>query len=287
MAHYQGSKTGIRLLTALYRAFGYKAIKWLVFLVALFYALVSRSKRSELKSYYSALGLKPGFGTYLHHIYAFSLTIFDRILGEEPKFLARAERRQINKENFKYIGEHGGFALISHFGNNMQGFKVFDTFDIKVNLVVHEQASEKITSQEQGEAKNSRLNLINLAEGMNAMMQIAAAIREKEMVIMAVDRITDPKHAVTVDFLGKETLFNAAPINIAKKLKAPFIGVNAIRTDDQELLIHISDIFQTKRSDDSAQLMQSYVSFLEEDVREYPLQWFNFYDFWKEPIREA
>ncbi len=287
MAHYQGSKTGIRLLISLYRGFGYKAVKWLVFLVSFFYAIVSRNKRSELKSYYDAVGMKACFGTYLRHVYAFSLTIFDRMLGEEPKFLNSAKRRQINKENFKYIGEHGGFALISHFGNNMQGFKVFDTFDIKVNLVVHEQASEKITSQEEADAKNSRLKLINLAEGMNAMMQIAAAIKAKEMVIMAVDRITDPKHAVTVDFLGNETLFNAAPIAIAKKLNAPFIGVNAIRTDDQELLIHISDVIPTKRSDDSAQLMQSYVTFLEEDVRKYPLQWFNFYDFWKEERSEG
>ena len=59
MASYRGSPLGIRILIGLYRLLGYRAIKLFVFFIALFYAVVSSSKRFELYGYYGRVGLKP------------------------------------------------------------------------------------------------------------------------------------------------------------------------------------------------------------------------------------
>ncbi|GEM_PF-2660535 len=281
MSSYKGSRIGVKSLVMLYKLAGYRSVKVFVFTVSVFYALSSRSKIvPKLQTYYELISLKPSFWTYLRHVYAFSLTIFDRILSDVDGFLEQTKRTQINKEHMQHIGKVGGFVFISHFGNNMQGFKIFDTFDMKINLVVDERASEAITDIEAKKYQNSRLNKINLADGIAAMLEINEAIKRKEAVIMAVDRVVDIKHSYQIDFLGKNALFNSTPFKIAKKLRAPFVGLNVIRSADQELIIDISDIFQTDKDSSVDDMISSYVSSLERCVRRYPLQWFNFYDFW-------
>ena len=59
MSQYHGSPLGIKFLIAFYNIFGYKVVKAFIYLVALFYAIISQSKRKELESYYVAVGLTP------------------------------------------------------------------------------------------------------------------------------------------------------------------------------------------------------------------------------------
>ncbi len=281
MQHYGGSKLGIRALVALYTTLGYRAVKIFVSIVSLIYAVTTRKKiLPKLKRYYNLVGLKPTLYTYIRHIYAFSLTIFDRTLSDVDGFLENTHRTQINKENLYTIGQQGGFVFISHFGNNMQGFKIFDTFDITINLVVDERAPESLTQAVKESKNNPRLRTINLADGIGAMLEIGAAIKRKEAVIMAVDRVDDIKNSLEIDFLGERALFNTMPFKIAKKLNAPFVALNVIREGDQRLIIDISAIVQTQRKSDLETLIRTYSSSLQRCVKKYPLQWFNFYDFW-------
>ncbi len=284
MAQYRGSLLGIKLIIALYNRFGYPGIRWLVWLVAFFYALISHNKRSQLNSYYNAVGLPITFGTYFRHIHAFSLNIFDRFVADEA-MQEKLNITRINVEAFQTLHESGGILVLSHHGNWAQSFKIFQTYDIKLNIIGDEAINEGIQKLETQGDSNRRINIISMKEGMQAMLDIARAINNKEIIIIMVDRITQDNKTVEVDFLGKKTLLNSGGFEIARIRNTPMVGCDIVRDGDEILKIHFSDVFTSKQPDKKKiipDLAQQYADFLEQVVREYPLQWFNFYEFWKD-----
>jgi len=283
MSTYRGSPLGIRLIIALYNFFGYKAAKALVFVVALFYTLVTQAKRKELANYYDAVGLKNSLTTYFHHVYAFSLNIFDRFIAKEGMQEVAVNVTRINVEAFESLQESGGMLTLSHHGNWAQSFKIFQTYDVKLNIITNEAIDENIQRLETEKEDNNRINIIDLNEGMQAMLDIARALQNSEVVIIMVDRVQELTKTVEVDFLGRKTDFHSGGFEIANMRKVPMLGCDIVRTDDNSIQVEFSNIIRSdksKKSDVIQDLAQQYAYFLEKVVKEYPYQWFNFFDFW-------
>ena len=121
---------------------------------------------------------------------------------------------------------------------------------------------------------------------MQAMLDIARALQNNEVVIIMVDRVKEPKKVVEVNFLGRKTLFHSGGFEIAHMRKAPILACDIVRAGDQKIKIEFSDIITSskeKKAEIIQDLAQQYADFLEIVVREYPWQWFNFFDFWKKP----
>ena len=280
MATYRGSPLGIRILIALYRLLGYKAVKFFVFFIALFYAAASRAKRFELYGYYARVGLEPSWRTYFAHVYAFALTIFDRFISRQGMQERHIRVERINVENFEAIAQSGGVVILSHLGNWAQSFKIFETYDVTLNIVMAEAIGEELASVEKLAAANERINVINMNGGMQAVVEIASALLRKEVVIMMADRIVNADKAREIPFLGTPARFNSGPFEIAKMRGMPLVGLSIFRSGDERLRIVVSEVIDTASLDVEA-AMQHYAAFLEETVRSAPLQWFNFYDFWR------
>lgn len=286
MSEYRGSPLGIKFVIALYNFFGYRAAKSIVVFVALFYTLVSQKKRAELASYYSAVGVPNTFVSYFRHIYAFALNIFDRFIAKEGTEQNGVKVEKVNLSSFEALQKSGGILLFSHHGNWAQSFKMFDVYDIQLNIITDEAINESLHKIENRSDSNSRINIISLKNGMQAMLDIARALQNNEVVIIMVDRVKEANKTVEVSFLGRPTLLHSGGFEIAYMRKAPMLGCDIVRTGDNEIKVHFSEIIT---SDETAKeviiqdLAQQYASFLEKIVREYPWQWFNFFDFWKRP----
>lgn len=286
MSQYRGSPLGIKFVIALYNIFGYKAAKSLVFFVALFYALISQKKRQEMNSYYIAVGVPPSFSSYFHHIYAFSLNIFDRFISKEGMQESTVKVERVNLEAFEALQKTGGMLIFSHHGNWAQSFKIFQTYDIKLNIIGDEAIDENLQKLESASDENRRINIISLKSGMQAMLDIARALQNSEIVIIMVDRVKEANKTVEVDFLGHNTLLHSGGFEIAHMRKAPILGCDIVRSDDQKIKVQFSEIITSskeRKAEIIQDLAQQYANFLDKAVREYPWQWFNFFDFWKKP----
>ena len=286
MSQYRGSPLGIKFVIALYNLFGYRAAKPVVFVVALFYTLVSQKKRDELSGYYRAVGVPDSLISYFRHVYAFSLNIFDRFIAKEGM-----EQRMVNveKENlsaFEALHDTGGILVFSHHGNWAQSFKMFDVYDITLNIVADEAIDKNLQKIENSAESNQRINIISLKNGMQAMLDIARALQHNEIVIIMVDRVKEANKTVEVEFLNRPTLFHSGGFEIAHMRNTPMLGCDIVRTGDQQIKVYFSDIITSdkeKKEQIIQDLAQQYARFLEKVVREYPWQWFNFFDFWKRP----
>jgi len=286
MSHYRGSPLGIKFVIALYNIFGYGAAKPVIFLVALFYAVVSGKKRKELASYYEAVGVPNTFLSYFRHIYAFSLNIFDRFIAKEGMQESTIKVETVNIDAFESLHKTGGLLLLSHHGNWAQSFKIFDAYDIKLNIIGEEAIDENLHKLESAHNTNKRINIISLKNGMQAMLDIARALQQNEIIIIMVDRVKERNKTVDVEFLDRPTLFHSGGFEIAQLRNSASLGCDIVRTGDHRIKVQFSDIITSDRETKEAvleDLAQQYARFLEKVVREYPWQWFNFFDFWRRP----
>jgi predicted LPLAT superfamily acyltransferase len=91
----------------------------------------------------------------------------------------------------------------------------------------------------------------------------------------------------TIDFLGEKACFPVGPYIVAAVSQAPLVHVFAMRQSTYSYKFKAYPperlVFgdRNERKSQLGQWARRFVSRLEETLRRYPLQWCNFYDFWR------
>ena len=83
--------------------------------------------------------------------------------------------------------------------------------------------------------------------------------------------------------MDAEAHFPAGPLSVATMKGLDVLAVNVMKTSAKHYKVYVARLSydkQAPRRQQMQQLADSYVKELERRVRQYPLQWFNFYDFW-------
>jgi predicted LPLAT superfamily acyltransferase len=93
--------------------------------------------------------------------------------------------------------------------------------------------------------------------------------------------------------MGKPALFPTGPLYLASKSKVPVSFVYTLKDTVSHYHFYATPgkVFPypsriKTRKQDIARMVESYVSSLEIMVRKYPLQWFNYHNFWEEETRK-
>lgn len=272
-----GSGLGHRILLLLYRSFGYRPVSYILDLVALYYVVFTPSVKRSLTSYYEHLGLKLSYRAYFRHIRMFALSVFDRFVSRiDPEGLEFIKK---NQDAF-YTLKDGGMVLLSHVGGYSTAAHCLKADIPPMHIVMKEETKKDINSVENDlKRKNAdSVRIIDLSQGsITANIQIANAIMDKEVVAMMTDRVVDKNRVIEVHFLGSKVLINKNPFEIALRLNIPVIAAFVMNSGIKRYNL----IFETIETRDSTieKMAQEYTDRLEEVLRKYPEQWYNFYDF--------
>ena len=121
-----------------------------------------------------------------------------------------------------------------------------------------------------------------------ASLDLARVLRRGELVGMQMDRFTGGPH-VRLPFCGHEAPFPLGPATLARATGSPllptFIIADATRT---HCTFHVEppiEVAHTRDRDaDVREATARIVAVYERYVRQYPEQWFNFFDFWNPPL---
>ncbi|WOE69612.1 lysophospholipid acyltransferase family protein [Hydrogenimonas thermophila] len=277
----RGSKLGTKIILILYKTVGYKFPAFIVNFIALYYALTTTSIRKNLQSYYDHLEMSLNFNQYFKHIRFFSFSIFDRFVSRiDPNSL---KIDKVNDKDF-YTLSDGGIVLLSHFGgwaiaaNALQDDKL-----PTVNVVMRENTKEELKEVENSEIRRNKdhVHIIDLNEGgLAANIKIANALMAGEIVAFMADRVVDPTKTVTVKFFNEKVNFNRSPFDIALKTKKPLMAVFIVNIGLKHYKLMVISLHSENNTTES--LAQIYANTLEKIIKEYPGQWYNFYDFFKQ-----
>ena len=127
--------------------------------------------------------------------------------------------------------------------------------------------------------KKSNIKFIFVKDDMSHIFRINEALSNNELICFTGDRYFEGSKFMEADLLGKTAKFPAGPFLIASRLRVPVVYVYVMK--EKNLHYHLyARVAQNIKNRDSQGLLNSYVQNLESMLKKYPLQWFNYFDFW-------
>jgi len=180
----------------------------------------------------------------------------------------------------------GFVVLSSHVGNyELAGYELKAKGKMLYALVFSGEGKEIMNNRNRLLVPNN-IRLIPIADDMSHLFQLSNALADNNIVSIHGDRVFGSPRAIKCRFFDSDAPFPLGPFTLATQRDVPVISVSVMKTGIKRyhIIIHGFDVdHSVKRvSERAANLAKDYAAHLEEIVRQYPTQWFNFYDFWQD-----
>jgi len=298
-----GGNFGQRALILLLNIFGLKPLYAVMAVVVPFYMLFARKGFLAIYHYF-----RQNFGfskwksvlkTYQNH-FLFGQVIFDRFAvfaGRKNLF----DVEIIGNEYFtQLLNKEKGFIIVgSHVGNFEIAGYFLSQNKKKINAIIYGGETQTVQKNRAKLLNNNNINLIPVKSDMSHLFAASVALQNGEIVSMPADRLFGSTKSVECDFLSGKADFPVGAFALAANFEVEVLAIFAIKISTKKYKIYVqpctsiaagADLQSVpdknntpikNRRERVENLAKSYVKELENIVKQYPLQWFNFYEFWK------
>lgn len=284
----KGSTLGYRIFVWVCQRFGLRPAYFLLRIIAFYYFVFSRSSTRVIYHYFRQrhrFGVLPSLIKTYRNNFLLGQTILDKIA---------AFAGLKNQFTFDFDGEEnllamvakgkGGILLSAHLGNWEMAGHHLKRINSTINIVMFDGEHEKIKKYLDSLGGKS-FQVILIKEDMSHVYEMGAALAKNELVCLHADRFMEGNKTMTLKLLGEEALFPSGPFLLASGFNVPVSIVFAFKETDRHYHYFGSPLFQRgeeeKKSDFAMRLANEYVKEMENKIKTYPEQWFNYYDFWK------
>lgn len=292
--------TGMRLMFWIYRIFGHWPARVLLYPIVFWYMIAQPAARAASRDYLRRIAARGGASpsesarnTVFRHFASFAESLLDKMLlwsgwfetdlielhGQELILAAIAEKR-------------GGLLVCSHLGNlELSRVLSRQRAGFKLTVLLHTKHAERFNRLLAQLDPASQLNLMQVTEISPATaILLSEKIARGEFVAVTGDRIpVAPRPRVAwADFLGAKAPFPVGLYILASVLQCPVYLLFSMR-NGRAAEIHFERFRESirlprdGRDEVLAGLVAEYAARLERFCLKTPLQWFNFYDFWRAP----
>lgn len=259
-------KWRIYSLWLVYRVLGKWAVQLVLWPVFAFIYPWCRTARAAISDYYRILGVQP---RPFRHLLGFAQQMMDKT---DACTLAKNPPRMEVKGDAGW--DKGAFLVSTHLGT----IEVLPALARKGVKVPHVHAFQQLSHN----AVFTGLFLRHLGNrftlhavediGVETAVEMKEAIARGDLVLMAGDRLSaGGSAALKHDFLGHTCSFPKGVFVFARLMEAPVYAITCVKTGFNAYEVHVKRL--------AGDLLDDYVRFLESEVRRYPYQWFQFYDF--------
>lgn len=294
-----GSARALRVGGWLARRLGRQPMLAVLWLPALYFYARSRSARRGSRQYLRRLrtverraALAPTAFEVLRHLHEFAINIYDRILLWSGQLELKTIEHDGSGQLFE-LAKQGRSALLlgAHLGNVDMLWSISREYDLAVNVVVFYRNAERINGFIESLAPGARLRAIEIdPESVSAAFKLKACLDRGEFVVLLADRLPPlpSVRATEASFLGAPARFPLSPFLAASVLGCPVYFAACLRSGDLAYktilrpLREAGRVPRAEREKTAQDLLERYVAELERCCREQPLQWFNFYEYWRE-----
>ena len=182
------------------------------------------------------------------------------------------------------VKEEPLLLLSSHVGNyEMIGYMLPTPKPMKVLVFGGE--SETVMRNRGRLFNASNIEMVPVKEDLSHLFILDRAITEGEIVSLPSDRPFGSRKVLRLPFLGKDAAFPTGPFTMAvrrdvKGIMAAY-AIKVARRKYRIILDKLEMPEEGSAQERTVALASQYVSSLERVAREWPGQWYNFYDFWK------
>ncbi|MBY0414766.1 MAG: DUF2062 domain-containing protein, partial [Bdellovibrionales bacterium] len=265
---------------------------FLIFICPYFYLFAPKAVRSHnqyFKLLLPEMGLLKRQKMILQTFFKLGQILIDNIYSSQNGVEHFSVKKQGAQNVEKALTKNRGLILVgSHVGGWMFSAKIFSSDKNEgsqmpgINVVEFDAG---IGHRSQDKINSNQLKFIQGSDEA-AIFKISDALAKNEIMILMGDRVLN-NNLELVPFLGKLAAIDSTPFKIAITKKTPISYTYGFKDSNQSYDLLITEPTATeeivaKKGKDGAllELIETYTSSLEEHVRIYPTQWFNFFPFW-------
>lgn len=179
----------------------------------------------------------------------------------------------------------GCIALSGHVGAWQTGVAALEKLNTPLNLLLHRNPGD-VDRHYFELSPDHRVGIINSAGPFGGVVECAAALRRGEVVCIMGDRLLTPSEpSVEAAFMGGRVRFPVSPYILASITGAPMVitfalhGPDGIRGRSYGILRVPEGL--RRQPERALPFVQAFVTALEQTTREYPYQFFNFFNMWE------
>lgn len=291
----RGALLGMRIVVFCYRFVGRGAAKLLLVPIVAYFWLVAVSARRASRAYLTRVQCGPvGSGLVFRHFLEFGRSILDRVglfLFDPRAFRITV----VGREHLETVFRSGRGALVlgSHLGSfDAMRLLAASESPLRVHMLMYTEHARRI---------NRILSLADSASGLESVRVIPivpgfqrhvwearACIRRGEVVAVLADRLAPVANppVIPVHLLGGAVSLPEGPFRLATLLDCPVLAMTGLRVGELRYEVTVEALALGREgADGPSTLAQRYAAHLEALCRRAPLQWFNFYDYWRAPAR--
>ncbi len=265
---------------------------FLRFVAAYFLFFSFSSVRSLLYLYRARLGYGSlaAIAAVYRNFYTFGQILLDKVSlfnGFSDKF----DPISIGGEHLKTIEQmgRGGILICAHFGGWELSGHLMENIGFKPKILMLEAEHEKIKQVLEGSSNRRKLDIIPVKDDISHVLEVTRCLKNGDLVAIHGDRYLKGSRTIRLEFLGEKADFPLGPFAMAIKLDVPVSFIFTTKDKGFHYRCFASEVFlaseqelQLNQQQKIHHLANAYVRNLEEYVRKYPHQWFNYHDFWQE-----
>jgi len=295
----RGSSLGLQVVLACYRLLGGRVARLLLYPIVAYFFLTGKKARNaslhylqKVNAQISGARIQTGWSGSFLHMMAFAQSGLDKLSAWVGDF----DHKRIhfpNRVMFKTLLDSGKGALLigSHLGN-LEMTRALASIEQRavVNAVVYTEHAQKFNQILHQANADFSVNLIQVSHfGPDTAIMFKDKIDRGEFIVIVGDRTPPAENGrvTQADFLGSPASFAQGPWILASLLDCPVYLFFCLRADD-DYHIHLEsfaariELPRQMRKERLQTYIQQYASRLEAYCLIAPLQWFNFYNFWRQ-----
>ncbi|MEX2489991.1 MAG: hypothetical protein WD356_10755 [Pseudomonadales bacterium] len=257
----------------------------IISMVTLVYFCRDRSARHASRVFLHRInGVPPSLWLIFKHFYTFATVTLDRtfiLSGMLDKFNVSVH----GEEHFENL-DQGAIVVTAHYGcfeiARVLGQR---TRGLTIDILLDKQHNPDTMRFLRHLNPAMADRIVDAATpGPQLVLKLAHLLDENHLVGIMADRVMTGQRTIEHTFLGADARFPYGPWAMAIILKRPVIFCFGTFNGGNRYTITCERLdpgsLEGTTQQRAEQAVTHYVSALERHVRQYPLNWFNFYDFW-------
>ncbi len=281
-----------RFFYLLIRLGGRRAAYLFLYFVAAYYVLFRPDQRRKCDFYLRRRF--PGTGPWGQLVHAWRMilalgrVLIDRavvgILGPgaaDPALEGKQELLDL------VAGGQGVILMGAHVGCWQTAMAALRLLDVPVSLLMQHEEGDVDRHFFEHSGGPFPFRIIDPRGYLGGTLEMLAVLKQGEILAVMGDRVQGSEHnTLTVRFLGATVRFPLAAYRLAAATGAPIGVLLSAKTGFETYRIRLAGVIRVapgcgRRGQDFAPYAQRYACILEEYVRAYPYQFFNFFDLWE------
>lgn len=289
----RGGVLGYKIFVWTLKFIGISFAYFLLYFVVTYFIFTSGKAFGSLYRYFHKIQKYSRFRSLIsiyRNYYIFGQVLLDKLAmlaGFQSKFTFDFEGEEYLRQMDK-----GGLLISAHVGNWEIAGQLLNRLEKKINILLLDAEHQQIKMYLSDVLTNRNVNFIVIREDYSHLPEIKKAFEQREIIAIAGDRFIEGNKIMVFDFLGKPAPFPVGPVNIAARFGVPVSYVFAIKESKKHYHFYATPLRLVpfslnlkKRDEFLREALGAFVGAFEKIVRKYPLHWFNYYDFWKLPVK--